>query len=71
MVRKAKANYRRIVVRLPDLDHSRTAVKLVQAVRGSLDGWRYDVVSVGYPGPVVHGKPLHNPVNVGAWMARV
>lgn len=42
-----------------------TAKKMIQAVRAAIDGWRYDVVSLGYPGPVVHGKPLHNPVNLG------
>src|SRR4029077_4991140 len=42
-----------------------TPKKMIQAVRTAVDGWRYDVVSLGYPGPVVHGKPLHNPVNLG------
>jgi len=42
-----------------------TPRKMIQAVRAAVDGCRYDVVSLGYPGPVVHGKPLHNPVNLG------
>ena len=42
-----------------------TPKKMIQAVRSAVDGCRYDVVSLGYPGPVVHGKPLHNPVNLG------
>jgi hypothetical protein len=42
-----------------------TPKKMIQAVRTAGDGCRYDVVSLGYPGPVVHGKPLHNPVNLG------
>jgi predicted NBD/HSP70 family sugar kinase len=41
-----------------------TPKKMIQAVRTAVDGCRYDVVSLGYPGPVVHGKPLHNPVNL-------
>lgn len=28
-------------------------------------GWRYDVVSIGYPGPVVHGQPIAEPHNLG------
>ena len=42
-----------------------TPKKMTQAVRTAAAGCRYDVVSLGYPGPVVHGKPLHNPVNLG------
>jgi hypothetical protein len=38
---------------------------MIRAVHTAADGWRYDVVSVGYPGPVVHGKPLRDPVNLG------
>src|SRR6201987_4990967 len=43
-----------------------TPKKMTQAVRTAAAGCRYDVVSLGYPGPVVHGKPLHNPVNLGS-----
>ena len=42
-----------------------TPKKMIRAVHTAVDGWRYDVVSLGYPGLVVHGKPLHNPVNLG------
>ncbi len=27
--------------------------------------WQYDVVSIGYPGPVVHNRPLAEPHNLG------
>ncbi|MCB9853651.1 MAG: ROK family protein [Phycisphaerales bacterium] len=27
-------------------------------------GWQFDVVSIGYPGPVVHGKPIAEPHNL-------
>jgi polyphosphate glucokinase len=39
-----------------------------QMVRGTLDasrGWRYEVVSIGYPGPVLHGRPVREPHNLG------
>jgi hypothetical protein len=39
--------------------------KMVKRVLKAIDGWKYDVVSIGYPGPVVHGKPLHDPANLG------
>ena len=41
------------------------AKKMIKAVHTAADGWRFDVVSVGYSGPVVHGKPLRDPVNLG------
>lgn len=28
-------------------------------------GWRFDVVSIGYPGAVLHGRPVHEPHNLG------
>jgi predicted NBD/HSP70 family sugar kinase len=42
-----------------------TPKKMVKAVQKVSEGWKYDVVSIGYPGPVVHGKPLHDPANLG------
>ena len=42
-----------------------TARQMVKKVRQETTGWRYSVVSIGYPGPVLHGKPVSEPVNVG------
>ncbi len=42
-----------------------TAREMVQQVRKGTAGWRYTVVSIGYPGPVVHGKPVSEPANLG------
>ncbi len=28
-------------------------------------GWKYDVIGMGYPGPVVHGHPMVEPHNLG------
>lgn len=42
-----------------------TPEKMVKAVLAAVNRWRYDVVSIGYPGPVVFGKPLRDPVNLG------
>lgn len=46
-----------------------TPRELVKAVKANTSGWKYDVISIGYPGPVVHGKPLSEPVNLGkGWL---
>jgi polyphosphate glucokinase len=42
-----------------------TAKEMVRQVRQGTTGWRYSVVSIGYPGPVLHGKPVSEPVNLG------
>ena len=42
-----------------------TAANMVKAVKAMADGVKYDVISMGYPGPVVHDKPLREPVNLG------
>jgi polyphosphate glucokinase len=42
-----------------------TAHEMVRVVRQSTTGWRYAVVSIGYPGPVLRGKPLSEPRNLG------
>ena len=28
-------------------------------------GWNYDAVSIGYPGPVLHGRPVADPPHLG------
>ncbi|HXC77449.1 MAG TPA: hypothetical protein VNU19_10390 [Candidatus Acidoferrum sp.] len=42
-----------------------TAGQMVRMVRQGTTGWRYSVVSIGYPGPVLHGKPVSEPSNLG------
>jgi len=42
-----------------------TAAEMVRQVRQGTTGWRYTVVSIGYPGPVLHGKPVSEPSNLG------
>jgi polyphosphate glucokinase len=38
---------------------------MVRAVLDATSDWTYDRVSVGYPGPVKHGKPIRDPWNLG------
>jgi len=42
-----------------------TPKAMVQKVNEVLTGRPYDVVSIGYPGPVVHGHPVREPYNLG------
>jgi polyphosphate glucokinase len=42
-----------------------TAGDMVAGVRGFTSDWRFDVVSMGFPGPVVHGRPIAEPHNLG------
>jgi polyphosphate glucokinase len=42
-----------------------TARKMTQDVKRVTKDWEYDHVSIGYPGPVIHGRPLHEPYNLG------
>src|SRR6266581_1156080 len=42
-----------------------TAAGMVREVKRLVKDWQYDVVSIGYPGPVIHGRPVHDPHNLG------
>jgi len=42
-----------------------TPQKMVTQVRALAAGWRYDALSIGYPGVVLHGKPVVEPHNLG------
>ncbi len=43
-----------------------TARKMVKDVQKVAAGWEYSGVSIGYPGPVIHGRPLCDPHNLGS-----
>ena len=42
-----------------------TALQMVSDVKKLAKGWVYDVESVGFPGPVLHGRPVAEPHNLG------
>jgi predicted NBD/HSP70 family sugar kinase len=42
-----------------------TARRMARDVRRAVGGEKYDVVSIGYPGVVVHGRPAIEPFNLG------
>ena len=41
-----------------------TAKEMVSGVRKAAEDWKYDVVSIGFPGPVLRGKPVSEPHNL-------
>jgi predicted NBD/HSP70 family sugar kinase len=42
-----------------------TGGMMVREVKKLTKDWNYSAVSIGYPGPVVHGRPLREPYNLG------
>lgn len=42
-----------------------TPRRLIAAVRKAAAGWEYSRISIGYPGPVLHSKPVSDPHNLG------
>jgi polyphosphate glucokinase len=46
-------------------DSGLTAAKMVRDVKRLVKDWTYDAISIGYPGPVIHGRPVHEPHNLG------
>jgi polyphosphate glucokinase len=38
---------------------------MVSGVKTLTADWTYDVISVGYPGPVLRGRPISDPYNLG------
>ncbi len=42
-----------------------TPKEMVSGVKGLAADWAYDAVSMGYPGPVLRGRPIAEPYNLG------
>lgn len=42
-----------------------TPAQLLQLTSAATSGWHYDRISIGYPGPVRHNRPVREPVNLG------
>lgn len=42
-----------------------TAAEMVSGVLKLSADWQYDAVSIGFPGPVLHGKPVNEPYELG------
>ena len=61
---KVSATGRKDPIKIPS-GPEMTAQQMVDAVLNATKDWKYAAVSIGYPGPVVHGKPLAEPPNLG------
>jgi polyphosphate glucokinase len=47
-----------------------TAEQMVRGVKELARDWTYEVVSVGFPGPVLHGRPVAEPHNLAPGWVR-
>jgi polyphosphate glucokinase len=61
---KVLATGRKRPVKIPS-GPTMTARKMVAEVLKATAGWNYSAVSIGYPGPVVDGRPMSEPPNLG------
>lgn len=57
------------VVKFPS-GKSMTPDKMVMEAQRIAAEWSYDVVSIGFPGPVIHGHPADDPKNLGSGWTR-
>jgi polyphosphate glucokinase len=61
---KLLASGRRTPVKVPS-GPTLTPGQMVAEVLEATEGWSYDVVSIGYPGPVARNRPTKEPANLG------
>jgi polyphosphate glucokinase len=59
----------RTVVKIPS-GPGLTAARMARAVKRAAAHWKYDAVSIGYPGPVADGRPAREPHNLGGGWTR-
>ena len=55
----------RVPIKIPS-GPTMTAEQMTKDVLAATKGWDYDCISIGYPGPVVHDRPLAEPHNLAA-----
>lgn len=61
---KMLASGQKVPLKIPS-GPTMTARKMVRLVKKTVRGWEFDCISMGYPGPVIHGHPLREPHNLG------
>jgi len=66
---KLQATGRRKRLSLPS-GPTLTPARMVAAVKAATAGWKYQAISIGYPGPVAHGRPVAEPHNLGPGWVR-
>jgi polyphosphate glucokinase len=55
----------RVPIKIPS-GPSMDAAQMTEQVLAATATWQYDAVSIGYPGPVAHDRPLAEPHNLAA-----
>jgi polyphosphate glucokinase len=60
---KVASTTQRVPLKIPS-GPSMAAADMAQQVLLGTQGWKYDHISIGYPGPVVHDHPLAEPHNL-------
>jgi polyphosphate glucokinase len=46
-----------------------TPIEMVHGVLDATKDWEYEAIAIGYPGPVLCGQPMTEPINLGpGWM---
>jgi polyphosphate glucokinase len=61
---KLRAAGQKDVTKIPS-GPTMTAAKAVHIVKQATQGWDFDRISLGYPGPIINGRPLREPHNLG------
>jgi polyphosphate glucokinase len=61
---KVGCSNRKDIVKI-DSGITMTPAAMVAAVKKATGDWKYDAVAIGYPGPVLHGRPVAEPHNLG------
>lgn len=66
---KVLASGRRTPIKIPSGPRMTPGVMVREVLAATAD-WEYDVVSIGYPGPVSKGRPAREPWNLGKGWVR-
>ena len=66
---KVLASGKRTPIKIPSGPHM-TPARMVKEVLAATADWEFDVVSIGYPGPVSNGRPALEPWNLGRGWVR-
>jgi len=67
---KVAGSWRRTPIKI-ESGPTMTGAQMVKQVLADTAGWRYDVVTIGFPGPVHAGRPMAEPHNLGGGWRRL
>jgi polyphosphate glucokinase len=62
---KVASSDMRVPIKIPS-GPTMTAAQMTRDVVAATEDWTYDCISIGYPGPVAHDRPLAEPHNLAA-----